>query len=143
MEKNIEKGPTVNFSGFKNNDIVNEKVLETAQQWRNAKSHAHELHQQFLEEKAEIAKLNGNLSLEQAIQQMQQIIATKRNFTILGQIMEQSKFGKGLSMIKVPDIATSGSKTVVNAQEIEKLLLERNCNHYAQANGTLLTTEDF
>jgi hypothetical protein len=126
---------------YDDEETIWEKIKECSETSRQTKENAHELRQAFLTERAEIAKENGNLSLEAAIRQIQNIESTKRNYAI-SRIMEKNQFKKGLSMIKIKNQSTGEYETVVNAQEIETLLLQRNQNHYAQTNGTYLTTND-
>jgi hypothetical protein len=138
----MEKYPDEDFTQHDTEEIIWEKIKDCAETSRQTKDNAHEIRQAFLAEKADIAKQNGNLSLEAAIRQIQNIEATKKNYAIISRIMEKNQFKKGLSMIKIKDQSTGEYETVVNAQEIEKLLLQRNQNHYAQANGTFMTTDD-
>jgi hypothetical protein len=122
-------------------EVIKGRIKDCIKTSSQTKENAHQLQQAFLAERANITKHNGNLSLEAAIRQIQNIEATKRNYAIIGRIMEQNQLKKGLSMIKVKNQSTAEYKTVVNAEEIEKLLLQRNQNHYAQANGTFMATD--
>jgi Reverse transcriptase (RNA-dependent DNA polymerase) len=142
MKVIIEKYPKIDFSDHDDEDVIKERIKACIETSRQTRQNAHELRQQFLEEWADIAKQNGNLSLEAAIRQIQNIEATKRNFTVIGRIMERNQFKKGLSMIKVKNESTGEYETVVNTKDIEKLLLQRNQNHYAQANGTFMATSE-
>jgi hypothetical protein len=138
----MERHPEIDFSQYDDEEIIRDRIKSCIETSRQTKQNAYELRQAFLEERADIAKQNGNLSLEAAICQIQNIESTRRNFAIISKIMERNQFKKGLSMIKVRNESTGDYETVVNAGEIEKLLLQRNQNHYAQANGTFMATSE-
>jgi hypothetical protein len=140
MTELILKYPQESFGDMESPESIQEQLKLCRESYKQAKENSKELRQSFLTERAEIAHLNGNITSEAAILQLKQIEAITCVYASLRRVMNPSEYRAGLSMIKVP--TEDGTfVTVVDPKEIEERLLERNRQHYGQAEHTEMASE--
>ena len=101
---------------------------------KEAKEQAKELRERHLHELAEIKAIQNNETAEQALRKLKNLEqANKSMFAHLRRIMRPQEC-RGLSMIKIPVKNENEElplwETIVDAQRIEEILLERNQKHY-------------
>jgi hypothetical protein len=136
----INKYPDEIFNNMDEKEIIYEQLKLCRESHKHAMENAKSLRRSFLIERAEIARLNGNITAEAAILQLLNIEETVNTYKSLRRIMNPSEYRAGLSTIKVPQ--TDGTfKTIVDPKEIEERLLNRNKQHYGQAEHTELASE--
>lgn len=80
----------IDFTDFNDYNKILENLKKSKESLKEAIAKGKEIHQSFLLEIAEIAKLNGNLSAEAAIKQIAHIEATISVFNTLKRIMKKS-----------------------------------------------------
>jgi hypothetical protein len=133
----MERFLMTDFSGFDNKTTIIEKLRESKERYKEAIAHGKELLHEFLLEKAEIAHQNGNLTMEAAIKQLAHIEATIQTYASIKRVMHRTAYQPGLTSIRIP--TEDGSyKTIMDPKEIVAWLLDRNLNHYAQAEKTAM-----
>jgi hypothetical protein len=91
-----------------------------------------ELRHEFLLERAKIAASNNDQTLETAIKQLAHIEASIHIYALIKRVMHQTSYQPGLTSIRVPT-GNGSYRTVINLKEIEEHLINRNLEHYTQA----------
>jgi hypothetical protein len=100
-----------------------------------SKKNAEHLRENFLEDQAHAMTLANKMSQAAAIRTLLHREQMRKAYARLQRILKPRTGASGLSMIKVPQ--EDGTwKQVVDSSEIEKLLLQYNAQHYAQASET-------
>jgi hypothetical protein len=105
----------------------------TGKQSQNGK----ELQNEFLLERADIAVNNNNQTLEAAIKQLARIEASIQTFASIKRVMYPTVYQPGLTSICVPT-GDGSYRTVIDPKEFEDHLINRNLEHYAQAEHTAM-----
>jgi hypothetical protein len=141
MEKIITNYPNMDTSGMNNKQEILERLHSCKENYRQAVAKGKELRHEFLLEWAEIAASNNNQTLETAIKQLAYIEVSIQTFASIKRVMNPTTYQPGLTSIRVPiRVPTDkGSyRTVNDPKEIEDHLINRNLEHYAQAEHTAM-----
>jgi hypothetical protein len=116
-------------------------LKECREEHKQAIKNTKEIRQKFMAKRAEIARLNGNVTAEAAIIQLKNIEALIKVYASIHRVMKPSKYCAGLTMVKVLT-ENGGFETIVNTKSIEEKLLERNRQHYVQAENTEMASPE-
>ena len=113
-------------------------------EYKNIKQKAKELRRSFLEERAAAEALCSNKKTEQILRRIIAAKESKDDFSLIRRLLGKTKTG-GIQSLLVPtgEVDNEGQPTyerLVDQQQIEQRLLERNRQHFAQAKGTPFTT---
>jgi hypothetical protein len=95
------------------------------------------LRHEFLLEQAEIAASNNDQTLKTAIKQLAHKEASIQTYASIKRVMNPASYQLGLTSIQVPT-DNSSYRTVIGPKEIEDHLINRNLEHYAQAEHTAM-----
>jgi hypothetical protein len=137
MSNIMTKYPEELFASMDDIAVVKDQLKECREEHKKAINNAKEIQQKFLAERAEIARLNGNITAEAAIIQLKNIEALIEVYASIRRVMKLSEYRAGLTMVKVPT-ENGGLETIVDTKSIEEKLLERNKQHFL--NGINSTT---
>jgi hypothetical protein len=141
MSNIMTKYPEELFASMDDIAVVKDQLKECREEHKKAIDNAKEIRQKFLAERAEIAHLNGNITAEAAITQLKNIEAVIEVYASIRRVMKPSEYRAGLTMVKVPT-ENGGFETIVDTKSIEEKLLERNKQHYAQAENTEMASPE-
>lgn len=127
-------------------ESIKEELKKAVSSYKDIEKRSKEIRLEFLEERAEFESMQGNITKAAAITKILNGEAAKKYFANLRRIMKRSRHQGGLTMIKIPNPNPELGNDqeyieITDPNEIEKYLLERNRNHYAQASGTPFTGE--
>jgi hypothetical protein len=137
----MDRYPQENYESMDNNGHVAERLKECREDHKTAIENSKEIRRKFLAERAEIARLNGDITAEAAIVQLNHIEASIAVYASIRRVMNPSEYRAGLSMLKVPK-ENGEFETIVDTKEIEEKLLKRNQQHYAQAENTEMASAE-
>jgi hypothetical protein len=140
MSNIMNKYPEEEFTNLEENDHINERLKECREDYKQAIENSKEIRRKFLAERAEIARLNGDITAEAAITQLMHIEASITVYASI-RVMNPSEYRSGLTMLKVPK-DNGEFETIVDTKEIEERLLKRNQQHYAQAEKTEMASTE-
>jgi hypothetical protein len=135
MSHIMDKYTDENYELMSDMDHITERLKECREDYKKAVKNSKEIRRKFIAERAEIAQLNGDITAEAVILQLNHIEASIAVYTSICSVMNPSKYRAGLSMLKIPK-DNGEFETIVDTQEIEEQLLKRNQQHYAQAKNT-------
>jgi hypothetical protein len=137
MAKIITNYPNMETSGMNDRSTILEQLQSCKENYKQAIAKGKELRHEFLLERAEIAASNNNQTLETAIKQLAHIEASIQTYASIKRVMNPASYQPGLTSIRVP--TDEGSyRTVDDPKEIEDHLINRNLEHYAQAEHTAM-----
>jgi hypothetical protein len=94
-----------------------------------------ELQHEFVLEQAKIAASNNHQTLETAIKQLAHIEASIQTYVLIKRVMNPTAYRLGQTSIQVPT-NNSSYRTVIDPEEIKGHLINRNMEHYTQAENT-------
>jgi hypothetical protein len=109
------------------------------QQLNTVKLQAQELREKFLEERAKLAQDDGDVDLAHIIKAIQRAEARKRIFTKLKRIKGKT-INSGLDHIITTDIQ-GNNIPIYDPEKMFSAIIERNIQHFSQADGTPFTIE--
>jgi hypothetical protein len=137
MAKIITNYPNMETSRMHDRPVILEQLCSCKENYRQAIAKGKELQHKFLLERAETAASNNNQTLETAIKQLAHIEVSIQTYTSIKCIMKPATYQPGLTSIQVP--TDDGLyRTVIDPKEIEDHLINRNLEHYAQAEHTAM-----
>jgi hypothetical protein len=135
MSNIMNKYPAEDFSNMDDTVNITDQLKECSENFKKAIENSKEIRRNFLKERAEIAHLNGDITAEAAIIQLMHIEASITVYASIRRVMNPSEYRSGLTMLKVAN-DNGEFETIVDTKEIEERLLQRNQQHYAQAENT-------
>lgn len=117
-----------------------QKNLRLAQaEMRKTTKNAAKIREAHLEERAAMASMSGDMTKEQAINRIRKAEARQAIFNRLRRIMGKNNHG-GVSHVLV-EKASGEWEAVTEKDRINELLIDRNREHFSQADGTPFTIQ--
>jgi hypothetical protein len=124
-------------TGMDDKNTIIQRLHDSKEKYKEAIARGKEIRHDFLLERAQIAHENGSLTIETAIKQLVHIEASIQSYASIKRVMNRTPYQAGLTSIRVPT-KNSTYQMIVDATEIEAQLINRNLNHYAQAEHTAM-----
>jgi hypothetical protein len=125
-------------TGMEDTPTIIQQLWDSKEKYREAIAKGIQIRHEFLLERAEIAHKNSNQMIEAAIKQLAHIEASIQTYASIKRVMNRTTYQQGLTSIRIPN--DNGTyQTIIDAAEIESQLINRNRNHYAQAEHTAMT----
>jgi hypothetical protein len=125
------------ITGMDGKDIIIQRLHDSKENYKDAIARGKDIRQDFLLERALIARENGTQTIETAIKQLVHIEASIQTYALIKRVMNRTPYHAGLTSIRVPT-EDRAYQTIVDATEIKAQLINRNRNHYAQAEHTAM-----
>jgi hypothetical protein len=123
--------------GMDDKDTVMQQLYNSKEKYKEAIARGKEIRHNFLLEQAQIAHKNSSLTIKTANKQLVHIEASIQTYTSIKQVMNRTPYQAGLTSIRVPT-KNSAYQTIVDATKIKAQPINRNRNHYAQAEHTAM-----
>jgi predicted small secreted protein len=137
MEKIINCYPNMDTTGMEDKPTIIQKLQDSKEKYREAIAKGKQIRHEFLLERAEIAHENGSQTIKAAIKQLAHIKASIQTYASIKWVMSRTTYQQGITSIRIPN-EDGTYQTIIDATEIESQLINRNHNHYAQAEHTVM-----
>jgi hypothetical protein len=137
MQKIINRYPNMDIIGMDDKDTIIQRLYDSKEKYKDAIARGKEIRHDFLVKRAQIAHKNSTLTIETAIKQLVHIKASIQTYASIKRVMNRTPYQAGLTSICVPT-EDGAYQTIVDAPKIEAQLINRNRNHYAQAEHTVM-----
>jgi hypothetical protein len=137
IKKIINQYPNMDTTGMEDIPIIIQRLCNSKEKYREAIAKGKQIQHDFLLERAEITHENSNQTIEAAIKQLAHIEASIQTYASIKRVMNRTTYQPSLTSIRVPN-EDGTYQTIIDAAEIEAQLINRNRNHYAQAEHTAM-----